>query len=100
MIEWLPDAHGILKREERALETEHFQLDEIELVRRYDEVHSLENLLLDQDQRQLLDFVTQALLTRIEHKISPSFRKQLEEEAQQTKFQEDPMYGRIDQHQQ
>lgn len=90
------DVHAILKREVRAVEAEHFELDEIELVKRYDEVRGLESQYIDPEQRQLLDFVLGALLTRIGNKISPSFRRQLEEEAQQTNNQEDPMHGRID----
>lgn len=88
-----------LRKEARAVEADYFDLDEIQLVNRYDELHAVEGQPLKDEQRQLVDFIMKALLSRIEYKISPSFRHQLEEEAQQTNFQEDPIYGRSNQHQ-
>lgn len=90
-----PDVHAILQREVRAVEGEHFELDEIQLVRRYDEVRGLEVQYIDPEQRQLMDFVLGALLNRIGNKITPSFRQQLEEEAQQTNNQETPLWENL-----
>ncbi|WP_427007160.1 hypothetical protein [Pseudarthrobacter sp. H2] len=81
-----------LKREVAGIDS-YYELDEIQLVRRYDEFHTLEQQPLLDDQRQLVDFVIKALLTRIEYKISPSFRHQLEEEAQQTNHQQEHING-------
>lgn len=83
---------AVLKRELGAIDS-YYELDEIKLIRRYDEIHALEQQPLLDEQRQTVDFVCQALLARIEYKISPSFRQQLEQEAQQTNQQEDHMYG-------
>jgi hypothetical protein len=77
------DRDDVLKRELGAVDTYH-ELDEIQLVHRYDEIHELEQRSLLDEQRQLVAFISNALLDRIEHKISPSFRRQLEQEAQQT----------------
>lgn len=71
----------------------YYELDEIELVQRYDKVRSLDQQQLFDEQRQTVDFIIQALLTRIEYKISPSFRQQLEREALQTNQPENQMYG-------
>ncbi len=86
------DREAALQRELRAVDS-YIELDEIELIHRYDEIHALEQQPLLDEQRQVVDFVCQALLARMEYKISPSFRQQLEEEAQQTNHQEDHMYG-------
>jgi hypothetical protein len=83
-----------LRNEVKATESDYFNLDEIQLVKRYDELHAVEGQPLKDEQRQLVDFIMKALLSRIEYKISPSFRHQLEEEAQQTNFQEEPHFGR------
>lgn len=72
-----------LKREMAGIDS-YFELDEIQLVHRYDEFHALEQQQLIDEQRQVVDFIIQALLSRIEYKISPSFRLQLEQEAVQT----------------
>lgn len=79
-----------LKRELGAVDS-YIELDEIQLVRRYDEIHKLEQQPLLDEQRQMVDFISHALLDRIEHKISPSFRQQLEQEAQQTNFLQEPI---------
>ncbi|MCO4274296.1 hypothetical protein NG701_07615 [Pseudarthrobacter sp. HLT3-5] len=89
-----PDLVSALSKEVKATESDYFNLDEIQLVRRYDKLHELESRPLDDEQRQLVDFIIRALLSRIEYKISPSFRHQLEEEAQQTNFQEDPTWAK------
>lgn len=86
------DREVALQRELRAVDS-YIELDEIELVHRYDEIHEMEQWRLLDEHRQMVDFISHALLDRIEHKISPSFRQQLEQEAQQTNHQEDHMYG-------
>ena len=86
------DKDKALRRETANIE-KYFELDEIELIHKYDEIHALEMEPLFYEQRQLVDLVSQALLTRIEYKISPSFRQQLEQEAQQINHQEDHMNG-------
>lgn len=42
----------------------------------------------------MVDFISHALLDRIEHKISPNFRRQLEQEAQQIKQPEEVIWVR------
>lgn len=86
-----------LRREASGVD-KYIELDEIELIHKYDEIHALEAEPLFYEQRQLVDFISHALLNRIEHKISASFRAQLEQEAQ-VNNQEMEAYGRTDQFQ-
>lgn len=87
------DRAAAIEREYGAVGS-YYELDEIQLIHRYDEIHELEQWQLFDEQREMVTFISNALLNRIEHKISPSFRRQLEQEALQTNLQEDPMYGR------
>jgi hypothetical protein len=73
----------------------YYELDEIQLVQRYDKFHELEQQQLPGEQRELVDFICQELLTRIEYKISPSFRAQLEEEAYTLTFNRNTPHGRF-----
>lgn len=84
------DRQDALERELGAVDS-YIELDEIQLVNRYDEIHKLEQQPLVKEQRQMVDFISHALLDRIEHKITPSFRRQLEQEAQQTNFLQEPI---------
>ncbi|WP_160665091.1 hypothetical protein [Pseudarthrobacter sp. ATCC 49987] len=77
------DRAAAIKREAASIDR-YYELDEIQLVQRYDRFHELDQEQLPAEQRQTVDFIIQALLGRIEYKISPSFRQQLEQEAQQT----------------
>ena len=71
------DRAAAIKREAVATDS-YYELDEIQLVQRYDKFHELDQWQLIAEQRQTVDFIIQALLSRIEYKISPSFRQQLE----------------------
>lgn len=84
------DRAAAIEREYSAVDN-YYELDEIRLIHRYDEIHELEQWDLLDEQRQMVAFISNALLDRIEHKISPSFRRQLEQEAQQINQPEEVM---------
>ncbi|MDR6794199.1 hypothetical protein J2X12_003472 [Pseudarthrobacter oxydans] len=77
------DRTAAIEREYGAVDS-YYELDEIQLIHRYDEMHEVEQWDLFDEQRQMVAFISKALLERIEHKITPSFRRQLEQEAQLT----------------
>ncbi|NHW45925.1 hypothetical protein HAV21_03305 [Paenarthrobacter sp. MSM-2-10-13] len=85
------DREAAIKREAASTDS-YYELDEIQLVQRYDKFHELDQWQLIDEQRQTVDFIIQALLSRIEYKISPSFRQQLEQEAQQTNQPEEVIW--------
>lgn len=84
------DRAAAIEREHAAVDS-YYELDEIQLIHRYDEIHELGQWQLFEEQRQIVAFISNALLDRIEHKISPSFRRQLEQEAQQINQPEEVM---------